>query len=104
MSKLLRIETNKHIPFVVRIVESGDKYGHNDSLVYDDRRRTRGDALVEFYDARYNHTKYGQFVSRYYRSTLLRQRGRGLFLNEAAEAWQIDAETMADIRQWLLSH
>ena len=27
--------------------------------------------LVSFYDTRYNHTQYGQFIGRYYATTLL---------------------------------
>jgi hypothetical protein len=107
MSKLLRIETVQLIPFVVRIVELGERYGCKNYLVYGKEGngpQPLGDVLVEFYDARYDYTEYGQFVARYSRSALLRIRESGLLLNDKKDAWQIDADTMADIRQWLLSH
>ena len=54
--------------FNVRIVNAGDTYGRNDCLVNDKAK------LVEFYDKRYLQDSWmgrGQFVSRYYASTLL---------------------------------
>lgn len=61
----------------VRIVKPGDRYGLKDCLVND-----KGEELVEFYDSRYMHTERGQFVSRYYLSTLLeRDKDVGLMLD-----------------------
>lgn len=55
--------------------------------------------LVSFYDTRYNHTQYGQFVGRYYASTLLGLDGygssirdRGLNLHGGIDDWSINAD------------
>jgi hypothetical protein len=50
----------------IRIVKNGDKYGLNHKLTYDENK-----PMVEFYDARYPHTEYGQFITRYYIGTIL---------------------------------
>ena len=43
--------------FNVRIVRAGDRYGRDNCLTHD-----KDEPLVEFYDSRYPHTEYGQFV------------------------------------------
>ena len=58
--------------------------------------------LVSFYDTRYNHTQYGQFVGRYYANTLLGLDGwssrgssirdRGLNLHGGIDDWSINAD------------
>ena len=55
--------------------------------------------LVSFYDTRYNHTQYGQFIGRYYASTLLGLDGygrgikdRGLNLHGGVDDWFINAD------------
>tara|TARA_R110002012_G_scaffold14105_3_gene59165 strand:+ start:209 stop:514 length:306 start_codon:yes stop_codon:yes gene_type:complete len=55
--------------------------------------------LVSFYDTRYNHTQYGQFIGRYYASTLLGLDGygsgikdRGLNLHGGIDDWSINAD------------
>ncbi len=52
--------------FNVRIVRAGDRYGLDNCLTHD-----KDEPLVEFYDSRYPHCEYGQFVSRYYVATIL---------------------------------
>lgn len=49
--------------------------------------------LVEFYDQRYPHTEHGQFVSRYYYSTLYGHTG-GLCLYGGVPAWEVDERSM----------
>jgi hypothetical protein len=56
--------------FNVRIVNKGDWYGRNFCLLHDDQQ-----PMIEFYDSRYPHTKFGQFISRYFVGTLLDQEG-----------------------------
>ena len=56
--------------FNVRYLNNGDKYGLKDNLIADR-------PMVEFYDSKYPHTQYGQFVSRYYVSTILKQDDSG---------------------------
>jgi len=85
----------------VRIVKTGDKYGRDMCLTNDKA------PMVEFYDSRYPHTEYGQFVSRYYISTILSQDSRGgkysngLCLDGRVPAWQVSAEDMVEVVSFL---
>ena len=81
--------------FNVRIVNKGDKYGLNDCLVNDKA------PMVEFYDTRYPHTQYGQFVSRYYVDTILDGDDCGLCLDGGAPSWTVSAEDMKTVRSFL---
>ena len=88
----------------VRIVKTGDKYGRDMCLTNDKA------PMVEFYDVRYPHTQYGQFVSRYYISTILSQDSRGgeysngLCLDGRVPAWHVSAEDMAQVVTFLKEH
>ncbi len=86
--------------FNVRIVNKGDRYGRADCLTHDDDR-----PMVEFYDHRYTHGDWpdrGQFVSRYYVSTLLEGENRGLCLDGGnANEWSVSADGMALVRAYL---
>jgi len=86
--------------FNVRIVNKGDRYGRADCLTHDDDR-----PMVEFYDHRYTHGDWadrGQFVSRYYVSTLLEGENRGLCLDGGnANEWSVSADEMALVREYL---
>lgn len=83
--------------FLVRIVHKGDMYGANFDIAHD-----KEDPLVEFYDTAYQHTTYGQFVSRYYFSTLIKElHNIGLDLLGHVPKWKIDAPTMQKIISWL---
>jgi hypothetical protein len=85
--------------FFVRTVLKGDRYGLDECLTHDTDR-----PMVEFYDYTYANQKTfgprGQFVSRYYVSTLLRDQHRGvghgqersgLCLDGGVPEWQVDA-------------
>jgi hypothetical protein len=104
--------------FLARILRPGDAYGLNDSLSWgEDAGRGVTDAVaraaihadlsrrlgVEFYDATKISESHptGQFVSRYYLSTLLRSTS-GLVLQGDVPEWQIDAESMAAFRDWAI--
>ena len=84
--------------FNVRIVFKGDTYGLNGCLTHE-----KDEPLVEFYDSRYPHTEWGQFVSRYYVSTILQMRNDGLCLHGGVEAWSVSSKDMATVRTWLYS-
>lgn len=88
-------DTRSHLIWAVRLVEKGDKYGLNGCLTHD-----KGDPLVEFYDTRYKHTDFGQFVSRYYLSTLLKSEN-GLCLQGDVPSWSVGEACMNRIRDWL---
>jgi len=85
--------------FNVRIVNTGDKYGLNDCLVND------RSAMVEFYDVRFPHTKFGQFISRYYTSTILEQDAypSGLCLDSGTPAWTVPADDMLMVAAYIRS-
>lgn len=89
------------IPFTVRLVEKGDRYGLRNCLVHNE-----DEPLVEFYDARYPFCSdpegnvLGQFVSRYNLTILTGEHefssggiaGRGINLHGGEPNWQIDAK------------
>lgn len=85
LNQMIRVTNDKNITFSV--VLSKDKKDQN---------------LVSFYDTRYNHTQYGQFVGRYYANTLLGLDGwssrgssirdRGLNLHGGVDNWFINAD------------
>jgi len=87
--------------FNVRVVKQGEKYGRDFCLTHDGDR-----PLVEFYDTRYMHTEFGQFVSRYYVETILSEKGNGpkncgLNLHGGVPEWTVSAEDMDTVRGWL---
>jgi len=95
-SKILDIVT-KGIPFRVVIVEQGEKYGLNKSITHE-----KADPLVEFYDYRYKHTEDGQFVSRYFLSTLLENgSSTGIDLQGGVPDWYIYEDGMTPVMNWL---
>lgn len=61
--------------------------------------------IVEFYDARYDHTPNGQFICEYYLSTLQESdRFTGLNLNGGVPAWRIDQRTKGMVIDWASYH
>lgn len=86
-----------NLTWALRLVQFGDNYGRNDQLVHD-----QAEPMVEFFDTRYTHEPLGQFVSRYYLSTLLdRQADVGLSLDGGVPSWSVSAEAMNVVYQWL---
>lgn len=87
--------------FNVRILRKGDKYGRDFCLTHDEDK-----PLVEFYDSRYPHTEFGQFVSRYYVATIMGTdrygRGEGgLCLDGGVPSWTVGAKDMDTVRAYL---
>ena len=84
--------------FNVRIVFTGEGYGVNDCIINEER-----EPLVEFYDSRYQspRSNRGQFVSRYYASTLLDGKNGGLSLDGGIPEWTVSPEDMATVRNHL---
>ncbi len=81
--------------FTVRLVRQGQFYGRGFALCNEGP-----DALVEFYDLRHQHTKFGQFVSRYYFATIAQHVG-ALCLDSGVPEWSVSAEGMAAVKAWL---
>lgn len=93
------------ITFNVRLVRKGQTYGRDLCLTHD-----KDDPLVEFYDARYVFAgeagaEFGQFVSRYYLTTLRKSREprcqHGLCLEGGVPDWTVDAEAMQTVHALL---
>jgi len=84
--------------FRVRLLSPGDAYGRQDCFTADE-------VLVEFYDRTQDPIKFpqGQFISRYYASTLLKSEAhvKGLCLHGGIPSWNVDAKTMAEIINWI---
>lgn len=91
MTNTMTITNDKGREFTVRVVCEGGEYGRDDCLIHD------GAPMVEFYDRTYANKRSfgprGQFVSRYYLSTL--QEGdlaKGIVLDGGhADLWTISA-------------
>lgn len=87
--------------FNVRLIQQGERYGRNGVLVHDE-----ADPLVEWFDATYandpgffdvNSIGCGQFVSRYYLTTMLEHRPDfGLDLHGGEPVWKVSAENVRD--------
>lgn len=87
------------LTWALKLVQVGDKYGAGDKLVNDSK-----ESFVEFYDTRYPHTPLGQFVSRYYSSTLLETSAdKGLNLYGGVPSWVVSSAAMNAAKEWLVS-
>lgn len=88
--------------WLVRVVRTGDKYGLNNCLIHTD-----AEPSVEFYDSNQDPDKFGplgQFVSRYYLSTMLqRDQGVGLILMGGVPEWVVSQTDMAIVHGFLLA-
>jgi hypothetical protein len=69
---------------------------------------TATEDLIEFYDGRYPHTSDGQFITRYYASTLLDSHAGipagGLDLMGYESSWKIDGRTLKMVLDWIAYH
>lgn len=88
-------------PWTARLVFKGMAYGLDFKLVHD-----KDEPLVEFYDARHEHTPYGQFVSRYYAETLLEgyEKGRtagGICLDGGVPSWNLSGAALGRVLDWV---
>lgn len=86
--------------FNVRIVRYGDRYGLDDCLTHDEQ-----EPMVEFYDASQCVIKFGprgQFVSRYYCSTILENEFPwGLSLDGGIPQWSVSSSGMAHVKDFI---
>ena len=94
----MQITNDAGLTFCVRMVFQGDSYGLNNCMDND-----RLEPLVEFYDTRYPHTEFGQFVSSYGAATFLEphKQGRGLNLEGGVPDWGIDYDTLLEAQAWV---
>jgi hypothetical protein len=98
--KTLTITNDHGRTFTVRLLATGDAYGRTNALTADK-------PLVEFYDTSVQgFGPRGQFVSRYYVTSILGTDGYGsgtggLDLDGGVPEWDVDAAAMATVRTWL---
>lgn len=87
------------IRWTARLLTEGDQYGRSGALAWEHENRPG----VEFYDTRYPHTEFGQFVGRYFVETLLEGNtaNTGLNLDMGIPDWSIDKAGMDIVRKWL---
>ena len=88
--------------FNVRIIRHGDRYGLEDCL------EVKGEPMIEFYDFRYTGDGFGQrgqFVARYYLSTLVDDEARlsrtGLCLHGGVPGWSVSASEMCEVYEYI---
>lgn len=98
----LVITNNVGRKFLVRTVRKGGRYGLDDKLVHDGGKAigNTDDPLIEFYDLTHcdKFGPRGQFVSRYYASTLATyDLGRGLVLDGGCHVWKVDANALVPV-------
>lgn len=87
--------TSHNVPFTIRLVAQGDKVGLKGDLTHE-----KPEPLVEFYDKRYPHSQYGQFIGSYYLSTML-DSTKGFNLDGGVPDWNVREPEMNTVRQWL---
>lgn len=86
--------------FAVKLLQKGDSYGLDKCLTWDSSQTG-----IEFYDVTYagdGFDEVGQFVSRYYISSILEHSGT-LCLNGDVSEWSIDGDNMQKIIIWIKS-
>tara|TARA_R110000796_G_scaffold19029_9_gene57275 strand:+ start:1620 stop:1904 length:285 start_codon:yes stop_codon:yes gene_type:complete len=83
--------------FNVRLVNKNDKYGREWRLTHDEN-----DPMVEFYDSRCldSSTGLGQFVSRYYVSTMMEVED-GLNLDCGIDGWEISGDGVEKVKEFI---
>ena len=80
--KTIQVVNDFGVPFNVRIHEKNSK------------------KIVSFYDARYEHTEYGQFIASYYADTIAEHDNK-LILYLDIENWQVSHENIKEIQKHL---
>lgn len=88
------VVVSRDTPFRVVYVPRGSSYGATGALIADAD-------LVEFYDARHDHTVHGQFVSRYHVATIREHGRQGLDLDTGVKAWRVNKHAMGQVVDWL---
>lgn len=104
MNKSTKVINHKGIPFNILIISKNDKYGVDNTLIYE-----KDEPMIEFYDARKETlNKLGQFVSSYYVSTLLKDRRKlednGLNLDMCVRDWNVSGVNMEEIFDWIYTN
>lgn len=94
-SHILILTNIGHAPLLARLVEPGDPFGLNFQMVAEG-------AIVEFYDTKFQHTDFGQFISRYSLRTLLENpEPTGINLYGGVSPWILTPHEHVRLMQWL---
>ncbi len=110
--KAFRVTNSAGVPFEVRIIRKGERYGLNNMLVNDEGNKffnPKDPILVEFWDAGQDPAYFPggcQFTGgRYSLTTLVSREGArsnaGLNLYGGEPRWSIDAKAMQSVCEWL---
>lgn len=96
-NKMLQITNEVGRKFIIKIIKQSDLYGLNDCLVHND-----SDPMIEFYDATYKNQngfgKCGQFVTRYFYSTLKDvELHSGIQLEGGIADWNVSAKNVRQV-------
>ena len=101
-AKTIEVTNEDDRTFIVRVIAQGDGYGVDDYLTHE-----KSDVMVEFYDAEHKFDKsevkdsspMGQYVmvSRYYLSTISRDRTTGINLHGRHPEWNVSLENVQDV-------
>lgn len=95
---LLLVTASNNIPYIVRLVSKGMFYGPRYDLEYKETY-----PLVEFYDARSDHSCHGEFLSRYFLSSLINTSLRGISLKRGVAELYLDESALNTVLTWLNS-
>ena len=100
---------DRGVPLLAVRIEPGEPYCNivrrfpDDSAAEYSRRLIADKPLIEFYDRRYPHTDLGQFVARYYASTLAQcDPSFGLLLYGGVPDWHISAANFRLVHDQLI--
>lgn len=93
-TQILVLPNKRYAPLTARYVRPGDPYGLDFCLNADK-------PMVEFYDARYPHTDFGQFVSRYNLDTFIAAHPDGINLYGGEPEWILTTHKYARTKAWL---
>lgn len=106
------VDPESNLKWLVCVVCPGDAYGIQNSLIHKDELKMGN--LIEFYDVQYANPRFsdrrnlGQFVSRYYQSTLIEsEQGQrpatqtGLCLDGSVERWNVSSQMMKEVMSWI---
>lgn len=108
------VDNHTQIPMTARLVRPNEGYGRlgfREPGQYPMKNDSK-DLLVEFYDKRHNPSDdpiEGQFISRYYLSTLMDGKDlskpiHGLCLDGGIYEWQVDGKSFKDVLTWADNH
>lgn len=105
---------DRGVPFLAVRIESGEPYGNivrrfpDGSHADYSKRLIAKQPMIEFYDRRYQHTELGQFVTRYFATTLAASddthKLHGLCLDGGIPDWQVSGENMRLVYSELITN